>query len=94
MVDEAWKAKGEEADSAMDRVQERILTCGEELLAWGSARTNPETEEIKRLQRLVENLSICEPTKETKAEFLEASRKLDALLLKSLLASTFLDFLA
>ena len=81
-VDEAWKAKGENAVSAMARVKERILTCGEELLAWGSSRTNPEIEEIKRLQKLVENLSICEPTEDTKDEFLEASKKLDDLLLK------------
>ena len=80
-VDEVWKAKGEEVSSAMAKVKERILTCGEELLVWGSSRKNPKTEEIKRLQRLVENLSICEPTEAIKAEFLEASRKLDAFLL-------------
>lgn len=81
-VDEAWNARGEEAGSAMARIKERILTCGEELLAWGSSRTDLEIEEIKRLQSLVDNLSTCEPSEETKVEFLEASRKLDALLLK------------
>ena len=66
----------------MARVKEKIVKCGEELFAWGSSKIEPDTEEIKRLQRRVESLSVCEPIEETRVEFLEASKNLDALLRK------------
>ena len=81
-VNEGWNEKEGAAGSALARVKEKIVKCGEDLLAWGSSKTEPDTEEIKRLQRRVESLSVCEPTEETRAEFLEASKNLDALLRK------------
>ena len=39
-------------------------------------------DEIKRLQAVMENINKCEPFEETRAEYLEDSRSLDALLLK------------
>ena len=45
-------------------------------------KTHPDTEEIKKLQKQVERLNVNAnaPTEESKAEFLEVSRKLDDLL--------------
>lgn len=81
-VNEASNDRGVVADSALARVKEKILTCWEELLAWGSSKTDMDTEEIKRLQSRIKSVSVCEPTEETRAEFLEASKSLDALLLR------------
>ena len=81
-VNEGWNERGGAAGSALAKVKEKIVKCGEELFMWGSSKTDPDTEEIKRLQRRVESLSVCEPTEETRAEFLEASKNLDALLRK------------
>ena len=79
-VNEGWNESGGVVDLALARVKEKIVKCGEELLAWGSSKTDPDTEEIKSLQRRVESLSVCELMEETRAEFLEASKNLDALL--------------
>ena len=50
----------------------------------GFSKTHPDTEEIKKLQKQVERLNVNAnaPTEESKAEFLEVSRKLDDLLAK------------
>ena len=45
-------------------------------------KTHPDTEEIKKLQKQVERLNANALTEESKAEFLEVSRKLDDLLAK------------
>ena len=50
--------------------------------ACGSSKTQAWTEEFKNLQKRVEQLLYGDQTKEAKAEFLEASKKLDGLLLK------------
>ena len=49
---------------------------------WGSSKTKPETEEIKRLQKKLELLNASEMTEESKNEFLLRSKQLDDLLLK------------
>ena len=81
MVEEAWTTGGKRVDSAMSIIKEKIVSYGIDLHAWGSSKTNPDTEEIKRLQNLLEILNTCEPFEETRANFLEASKSLDALLL-------------
>ena len=48
----------------------------------GSSKTKPDVDEIKRLQAMLENMNKREPSEEIRAEYLEASRSLDALLLK------------
>ena len=50
------------------------------LHAWGSSKTRLETEEIKRLQKRLEELNEKEMTEESNEEFLVESKKLDALL--------------
>ena len=46
MVKEAWDRVGEEV-VGLGLIKKKIKLCGEELLAWGLAKTNPDTEEIK-----------------------------------------------
>ena len=48
----------------------------------GSAKTAPATEEIKLLTKKIERMSKEELTVESREEVLEASKKLDDLLLK------------
>lgn len=62
--------------------KEKIKVCGVELLAWGSSKTNPDTEEIKHLQHQIEALNSEETTVENRVEFLEVNKKMDDLLLK------------
>ena len=52
------------------------------LHAWGSSKTKPKTEEIKRLHQKLEVLNAKEMTKDGISEFLEVSKQLDDLLLK------------
>ena len=81
MVLESWN-KDESAQSGMHNIKERIRNCGSELLAWVSSKTHPDAEEIKKLQKQVEELSMAEQTEENKTEFLAASKKLDDILLR------------
>ena len=46
VVKEAWDQVGEEV-AGLGLIKEKIKLCGEKLLAWGSTKTNPDTEEIK-----------------------------------------------
>ena len=46
MVKEAWDRVGEEV-VGLGLIKEKIMLYGEELLAWGLAKTNSDTEEIK-----------------------------------------------
>ena len=81
MIKKAW-AKGGKGETGLTLAKEKIKVCGTELLAWGSSKTNPDTEEIKRLQHRIEALNSAEATMENRAEFLEVSKKMDALLMK------------
>ena len=49
---------------------------------WGSSKTKPETEEIKRLQKKLEVLNANEMIEESRREFLDVSKQLDDLMLK------------
>ena len=51
-------------------------------MAWGVSKTHPDAEEIKRLQKKIEALTIGELNEENKAEFTEVSKRLDDLLTK------------
>ena len=66
----------------MNNIKEKIASSGADLQAWGSTRTQPEVEKIKRLQKKVEAHNKGELTEESKAKFLAISRELDDLLLK------------
>ena len=52
------------------------------MVAWGSTKTQLEVEEIKKLQKKIEDLSMKDATNGNSASMLEASKKLDDLLLK------------
>ena len=45
-----------------------------DLNAWGSSKTKPETEEIKRLQRKLEVLNVEEMTEDSRRAFLNVSK--------------------
>ena len=75
VVTEAW-AKGGGDSSGLKGVRDCIQTCGAELYAWGSSKTKPETEEIKRLQKKLELMNESELTEESRSEFLLVSNSL------------------
>ena len=50
--------------------------------AWGLAKTAPAMDEIKLLTKKIERMNEEELTEESREEVLEASKKLDDLLLK------------
>ena len=52
----------------MKGVRDRIQGCGDDLHAWGSSKTKPKTEEIKRLQKMLEVLNAKEMTKDGRSE--------------------------
>ena len=78
---ESWSNSGGGVVDLRDTI-DKICSYGVESLAWGSSKTTPETEEIKRLNSRIEMLNSCEITEENRKEFLAASKKLDDLLLK------------
>ena len=82
MVADSWIFGHEGAGLAMSSIKAKIENCGVDLHAWGSSKTKPDVDEIKRLQAMLESMKKREPSEEIRAEYLEASRSLDALLLK------------
>ncbi|XP_075650022.1 uncharacterized protein LOC142620549 [Castanea sativa] len=70
---DAW-ATGEIEGHRLEMIQHKIKTCSEVLRAWGSAKTYPNTDEIKQLQKMLEVLNIKETTEESRAEYLGRSR--------------------
>ena len=82
MVVDSWAVGHTGAGSAMSIIKDKIMNCGVDLLVWGSSKTKPNVDEIKRLQAVLESMNKREPSEETRVEYLEASRSLDALLLK------------
>ena len=57
----------------MSIIKDKIVNCEVDLHMWGSLKTRPDVDEIKRLQAVMENINKCEPSEETRAEYLEAS---------------------
>ena len=78
VIKEAWE-KNIEDSSGLEATRQKIKICGDELQAWGSSRTHPNAEEIKKLQKRVDMLQAEECTVENRTEFLEVSKKLDSL---------------
>lgn len=81
VVEEAW-GRGGMLPNALKSAKQKINACGVNLLAWGTTKTHPTTKEIKQLQKRIEVLNYGDYTKESKAELLMVSRKLDDLLCK------------
>ena len=81
VVPKAW-TKGGQGSSGLKGIRDRIQGCGADLHVWGSLKTKPKTNEIKRLQKKLEVLNAMEMTEDNKSEFLEVSKQLDDLLLK------------
>ena len=79
VIKEAWE-KNIEDSSGLEALRRKIKTCGDELQAWGSSKTHPDTKEIKKLQKRIEVLQAKECTVENRAVFLDVSKKLDSLL--------------
>ena len=75
VVTEAW-AKGDGDSSGLRGVRDCIQTCGPKLYAWGSSKTKPKTEEIRRLQKKLELMNESELTEESRSEFLLVSNSL------------------
>ena len=50
VMTEAW-TKGSRGNLGLSGVRDQIQACGAKLHAWGSFKTKPETEEIKRLKK-------------------------------------------
>ena len=69
-VHEAWTKGGHGILGLRDQIQ----LYGADLHAWGSSKTKPETEEIKRLQNKLELMNASEMIEERKSEFLLVSK--------------------
>ena len=78
---EAW-TKGGYGSSGLSGLRDQIQICGADLYAWGSSKTKPEIEEIKRVQKKVELMNASEMTEESRNEFILLSNQLVDLLLK------------
>jgi len=81
VIKTAWE-KGSSNVSGLGLAKQNIATCALELQAWGSSIAQPDSKEIKKLQKQLEELNVADLTEESRAEFLMVSRCLDALLLK------------
>ena len=81
VVMDSWANSGGEV-GGLSAMVDKIKGCGSDLMSWGSAKTAPATEEIKLLTKKIERMSKEELTVESREEVLEASKKLDDLLLK------------
>lgn len=81
VVSKAWNNVGG-AHTGLNKAKDKINKCREELAAWGSTKVHLEAEIIKELQKKLEQLSMEDATEGNGASILEASKKLDDLLLK------------
>ena len=77
----AWDWVGHEA-IGLSLIKEKIETCGADLFALGSGKSNSENEEIKQMHKRIEMLNETKITAENRAEFLEVSKRLDEFILK------------
>ncbi|XP_023873332.2 uncharacterized protein LOC111985918 [Quercus suber] len=81
VVTDSWVHSGGGV-TGLGATVEKIKSYGADLLAWGSSKTAPNTEEIKRLTKKIERMNEEELTEESREEVLADSKKLDDLLLK------------
>ena len=77
----AWDGGGNEG-VGLDKIKDKIKACGAEPKAWGAGKSNWDTKAIKQLQKRIDNMISEEVTADSRAEYLEVSKKLDDLLLK------------
>ena len=78
---DSWANSGGEV-VGLSATVEKIKGCGMDLLAWVSAKTALAIDEIKPLTKKIKRMNEEELTEESREEVLEASKKLDDLLLK------------
>ena len=81
VIKNAWNKDGMGA-TGLELARQNIVSCAMDLQAWGASHIHPDVEEIKRLQKSIEALNSEALDKENRMEYLETSKKLDALLLK------------
>ena len=81
VIKNAWSNDGEGV-TGLELARQKIVNCAINLQAWGAPHTHPNVVEIKRLQKCIEVLNSETFDEENRAEFLETSKQLDALLLK------------
>ena len=67
VVMDSWVNLSGDAASLCATV-DKIKSCGVELLAWGSSKTAPNTDEIKHLTKKIERINEEELTEESKEE--------------------------
>lgn len=80
-VREVW---GKDGDSTygLVSVKEKIKTCGAELMKWGSIRTDLDATTIKDIQKRLDRLHEVETREDSKAKYLDLSKRMDELLQK------------
>ena len=69
VVKDAWE-KNSDGSSTLATTKKKIKLCGAELQTWGASKTHPNSKEIKRLQKRVEELNFAECTVENRVDFL------------------------
>ena len=55
-------------EAGLGSIKEKKRCYGDELLVWGSTKTDPNVEEIKSLQKWIEGLIAEDVTPENRAE--------------------------
>ena len=73
---------GGDEPSQLGLAKKKIEASAMELQAWGSSKAQPDSKEIKKLQKQIEDLNSAECTEESIAEFFTASENLNALIRK------------
>ena len=81
IVKEAWTVE-HNGGHGLAGIKQIIQSCGDQLRAWGFSKAKLNSEDIKQLQKRLENLNMKVTTEASKAEFLEVSKELDDLLMK------------
>lgn len=81
IVQGAWNGGGNEG-VGLAKIKDKIKACRPEPKAWGIGKSNRDTEAIKQLQKRIDSMIPEEVTADSRAEYLEVSKKLDDLLLK------------
>ena len=79
IVKEAWGSEVDVAQGLASTIK-KIQVCGAELMKWGLARTTPDEEAIKQIQKRLDQLNEDEVIDDSKAEYLELNKKMDELL--------------
>ena len=73
VVEGAWNMNENEV-LGLSQIKHKIEACGVELRAWGGAKSNPDTEAIKRLQKQIDNMILEEVTEDSRVEYLAISK--------------------